>query len=50
MKCPVVIFGVSGFSITSGTLFFNVQGFVPDLLENYHCVSCTGNFWILGGA
>ena len=27
MKCPVVSFEVSGFSITLGTLFFNVQGF-----------------------
>ena len=50
MKRPIVSFGVSGFNITLGSWSFNVQGFVPVFLENYHSVSCTGNFWILGGA
>ena len=50
MKCPVVSFGVSGFNITLGSLSFNVQGFIPVLLENYRGVSCTEHFWILSGA
>ena len=35
MKCPVVSFGgVYRFGMTLGSLSFNVQGFVPPLLEN----------------
>ena len=34
MKCPVVNFEVSGFGKALGSLYFNVQGYVPVLLEN----------------
>ena len=35
MKCLVVSFGgVYGFGMALGSLFFNVQGFVPVFLEN----------------
>ena len=34
--------GVDGFGMALGSLFFNAQGFVPALLENYHCMSCPG--------
>ena len=34
--------GAYGFGMALGSLFFNAQGFVPALLENYHCMSCPG--------
>ena len=35
MMCPAVNFeGVYGFGVTFGSLYFNVQGCVPKLLEN----------------
>ena len=50
MKCPVVGFEVSGFGVTFGGLYFNAQGYVPALLENLCCKSCSGTCWLLGGA
>ena len=51
MQCPVVNFwGVYGFCVTLGCLSFSVQGCVPVLLENQCGVSCTGAFWLFGGA
>ena len=44
VKCPVVSFGgVCGFSMALGSLSFNVQGWVPVLLENNCGVSFTGS-------
>ena len=34
MKCPIVSSEVSGFGVTFGGLYFNAQGYVPELLEN----------------
>ena len=42
--------GVYGFAVTSGSLYFNAQGYVPMLLENLHGVSCSGTCWLFGGA
>ena len=42
--------GVYGFSMALGSPSFNVQGWVPVLLENYCGVFCTGSCWVLGGA
>ena len=42
--------GVYRFGMALGSLSFNVQGFVPPLLENYHGMSCSGTCWLLGGA
>ena len=44
-----VIFGVS-MGLTLGSLYFNAQGCVPALLENQHGMSCSGTFWLVGGA
>ena len=44
VKCPVKcpeFWGVYGFSMALGSPSFNVQGWVPVLLENYCGVSCT---------
>ena len=41
---------VSGFGVTLGSLYIEVQGYVPVLLENLSGMSCSGTFWILGGA
>ena len=42
--------GVYGFGVTLGCLYFNVHGYVPALLENLHGMSCSGTCWPLGGA
>ena len=42
--------GVCGFGVTLGSLYFNAQGCVPAFLENYRCMSCSGICWLLGGA
>ena len=33
-----------------GSLYIEAQGYVPALLENLHCLSCSGSCWLLGGA
>ena len=33
---------VSGFGVTLGSLYIEVQGYVPVLLENLHGMSCSG--------
>ena len=33
-----------------GSLYIEAQGYVPALLENLHCMSCSGTCWLLGGA
>ena len=42
--------GVYGLDMALDSLFFNAQGHVPALLENYHGMSCSGTSWLLGGA
>ena len=50
MECPVVSFEmVYGFGVTLGSLYIDVQGYVPVLLENLHGMSCFGTYWLLGG-
>ena len=39
--------GVYGFGMALGSLFFNAQGCVPALLENLHGMSCSGTCWLL---
>ena len=41
---------VSGFGVTSGSLYIEAQGCVPVLLENLHGMSCSGTCWPLDGA
>ena len=50
MKCPVMSFEVHGFGVTLDSLYFNAQGYVPALLENQCGMSCSGTYWLLGGA
>ena len=54
LKCNEVSsseFGdVSGFSVTLGSLYIGVQGYVHVLLENLHFMSWYGTCWLLGGA
>ena len=40
---------VSGFGVTLGSLYIEVQGYVPVLLENLRGLSCFGTCWPLGG-
>ena len=35
--------------VTLGILYVDAQGYVPELLENLHVMSCSGNYWLLGG-
>ena len=42
--------GVCGFGMTLGSLYFKAQGDVPALLENLRGASCSGACWLLGGA
>ena len=35
--------------VTLGSLYIDVQGCVPALLENLHGTSCSGTYWLLGG-
>ena len=41
---------VSEFGVTLGSLYIEVQGYVPVLLENLCGMSCSGTCWLLGGA
>ena len=38
------------FDVTLGSLYIEVQGYVPVFLENLHGLSCSGTCWLLGGA
>ena len=42
--------GVYGFCMDLGRLYFNAQGCVPALLENSRDMSCSGTSWLLGRA
>ena len=44
------VLDVSMFGVTLGSLYIEVQGYVPVLLENLHGMSCSGTCWPLGGA
>ena len=35
--------------VTLGSLFVDVQGYVPPLLENLRGMSCSKTYWLLGG-
>ena len=35
--------------VTLGSLYVDAQGYIPALLENLHCISCSGTYWLLGG-
>ena len=41
---------VSGFGVTLGGLYIEAQGYVPVLMENLQGMSCSGTWWLLGGA
>ena len=42
--------GICGFGVTFGHLYFNVQGYVPTLLENMLGISCSETCWLFSGA
>ena len=44
------LWDVNGFGVTLGSLYIEVQGYVPVLLENFHGMSCSGICWPLFGA
>ena len=54
LKCNEVssseFWGVYGFGVTFGCLYFCAQGYVPALLENYLGMSCSETCWLLGRA
>ena len=35
--------------VTLGSLYVDVQGYVPALLENLRGMSCSETYWLLGG-
>ena len=35
--------------VTLGSLYVGAQGYVPAVLENFHGMSCSGTYWLLGG-
>ena len=35
--------------VTLGSLYVGAQGYVPALLDNLHCMSCSETYWLLGG-
>ena len=35
--------------MTLGSLYVDVQGYVPAFLENLHGMSCSKTYWLLGG-
>ena len=37
------------FGVTLGSLYVVAHGYVPELLENLHGMSCSGTYWLLGG-
>ena len=41
---------VNGFGVTLGSLYIEVQHYVPVLLEKLSGMSCSGTCWSLGGA
>ena len=50
MECPVMSFEmVYVLGVTMGSLYVDVQGYVPALLENLHGMSCSKTYWLLGG-
>ena len=49
MKCPVVRFEMS-MVCCLGNLYIEAPGSVPVLLEYLRGMSCSGTFWLLGGA
>ena len=49
MGCPVMSFEmVYVLGVTLGSLYVDVQGYVPVLLENLHGMSCSETYWLLG--
>ena len=36
--------------MTLGSLYVDVQGYVPAFLENLHGMSCSKTYWLLGGS
>ena len=40
---------VYGFGVALGSLYVDVQGYVPALLENLRGLSCSGTYQLLGG-
>ena len=36
--------------VTLGSLYVDVQGYVPELLENLRGMSCSKTYWLLGGS
>ena len=44
------LWDVNGFGVTLGSLYIEVQGYVPVLLENLCRMSFSGTCWPLGGA
>ena len=38
-----------GFDVTLGSLYIDVQGYVPALLENLRGMYCTETYRLLGG-
>ena len=38
------------FGVTLGSLYVDANGYVPALLENLCGMSCSGTYWLLGGA
>ena len=54
LKCNEVssseFWSVYGLGIALGSLSFNAQGCVPNLMKNLHDMSCSGTCWLLGGA
>ena len=36
-------------AVTLGSLYVDIQGYVPALLENLCGMSCSGTYWLLGG-
>ena len=50
-EMPSSEFGdVYGFDVTLGSLYIEVQCYVPAFLENLCGLSCSGTCWLLGGA
>ena len=45
-----VLWDVSGFGLTLGSLSTEAQGYVPALVDNLHGMPCSGTCWPLGGA
>ena len=41
---------VNRFGVTLDSLYIEDQGYVPVLLENLCGMSCSGTYWLLGGA